>query len=111
VTVETFNHHVQRKKDLLGIGDVLGVHPVDRVMMLVQATTAAHVPDRLKRCRARRELAIWLRAGGLFEVHGWRRGKDGRWQLRRVPVTLESLADAELGRAPRRQRSAQSEMF
>jgi hypothetical protein len=83
--VERFIVQVQRKIDLFGVGDVLAVHPRDKVFLLVQSTTAAHVADRLARCWQRSELATWLQAGGLFEVHGWAKVRD-RWEVRRVAV-------------------------
>ena len=79
-----------KKLDLFGVGDVLAVHPRDRVFLMVQATSLPHVGDRLERCRARPELAVWLQAGGAFEVWGWAL-RDGRWEAKRVAVQAEDL--------------------
>jgi hypothetical protein len=75
---------------LLRIGDVLAIHPRDRIIMLVQATSHAHIGDRLTRCQGRPELAVWLKAGGQFEVHGWEH-RSGRWEVKRVTVSAADL--------------------
>ena len=84
--------HANIRRDLYGLADVLAVHPTRREFLLVQATSAGHVGDRLARARSRPELGAWLRAGGRFEV--W-----GLGQTRR-PLVLQARGDS--GRAPRR---------
>jgi hypothetical protein len=88
------------RRDLFGFADLLAIHPRDRLFLLVQTTTADHVAHRLAKAKRRPELALWLRAGGLFEVHGWYR-RAGRWSARRIAVRAEDLADVILD-APRR---------
>jgi hypothetical protein len=97
--VERWLPHANLRRDLFGFADVLAVHPGRQNFLLVQATTADHVSARLKKATACPELAAWLRAGGKFEVHGWQ-DRAGRWQLRRVEVRGEELADVVLS-APR----------
>jgi hypothetical protein len=97
------------------VADVLAVHARDRQLLLVQATSGAHVPDRLRRVQARPELPELLRAGVGVEVWGWKK-LNGRWHVRRVAVRLEDLAAVEVQALPRRQRRArkgerQAEMF
>jgi hypothetical protein len=77
-TVEKWIPRVNRKRDLFGFGDILAMHARDRCILIVQATTAAHAGDRLRKARSRPELALWLRAGGQFQVWGWVRRKR-RW--------------------------------
>jgi hypothetical protein len=88
---ERFVAPLRQRRDLFGIADICAAHPGERVLLLVQATTAAHVADRLTRARGRPELAAWLRAGGAFQVWGWA-NRRGRWQVKRVEVRLEDLA-------------------
>src|SRR6266568_446101 len=72
-------------RDLFGIGDVIAVHARDRFALLIQCTSLAHVGDRLRRVRQRRELRDWLTVGR-FEVWGWaKRGE--RWEVRVVAVS------------------------
>jgi hypothetical protein len=89
-TVEIWIPRVNRKRDLFGIGDVLAVHPRDKAVLLVQATTADHVADRLKRVRRRPELPALLRAGVAVEVWGWCQ-RGSRWYVRREALRPEDL--------------------
>ncbi len=98
--VERWIAQVGKKRDLFGVADVFAFHPRDRVFLLVQATSLPHVGDRLKRCRARPELAAWLQAGGAFEVWGWTT-KNGRPEVKRVQVSADDLQPIVL-QAPRR---------
>jgi hypothetical protein len=82
---------VKRKRDLFGVADVAAVHPRDKVLLLVQCTSAAHVPDRLRRVQARPETRRLLAAGVAVEVWGWAL-RAGRWRVRRVAVRTEDLA-------------------
>jgi hypothetical protein len=93
------------RRDLFHVGDVLAVHPHRQpAFLLVQATTRGHVQARLDKARCRPELAVWLRAGGAFEVWGWFcTGK--RWDVRRVGVQAGDLAAVPLTRTPRRTRT------
>lgn len=101
------------RADLWHFGDVLAVHPARGEFLIVQATTAAHAAARLTKARARPELALWLRAGGKFQVHAWGK-RRGRWHARRVEVRAADLAPAvlaELPRGRRRPRHTQGELF
>src|SRR6202022_644362 len=94
--VEKWLPRIGLRSDLWGFGDVLAAHPADRVLLIVQSTTVDHVAGRLAKARARPELALWLRAGGMFEVHGWRR-RGRRLQVKRVAVRAEDLAAVVTG--------------
>jgi hypothetical protein len=86
------------RKDLFGFADLLGFHPVQRLFVLVQTTTLANLSSRLAKVQAQPIAALWLRAGGIVEVHGWvRRGKT--WTVKRVTVRAEDL-QAEVIVAP-----------
>jgi hypothetical protein len=110
--VERWLPHANVRQDLFGFADVLAFHPRDRRFLLVQATTADHAGHRLNKARAQPELALWLRAGGAFEVHGWTRRED-RWHVRRVAVRPEDLAGVVLAAPPRRRQKGerQRELF
>ena len=111
--VESWVPHANVRRDLWSFADVLAVHPRDSLFMLVQVTTAGHVAQWLAKAKGCPELAVWLRAGGRFEVHGWRQ-RAGRWVLRRVEVRGKDLADVVLSaRRLRRARKGerQPELF
>jgi hypothetical protein len=99
--------------DVWGFGDILAAHPDVGMVLLVQATTADHAAHRLNKARSRPELALWLRAGGAFQVHGWTR-RDGRWHVRRVALRPDDLAGVVLAAPPRQRRrkgERQPELF
>ena len=100
--VESWIPHANLRRDLWHFADVLAVHPRDKVFLLVQVTTTAHVAHRLAKAKSRPELAAWLRAGGRFIVHGWR-SCDGKWLLRQVEVQGQDLHDVVLA-SPRLRR-------
>jgi hypothetical protein len=104
--------HANVRRDLFGIGDVVGIDRRQPGLLLVQCTTRAHVADRLAKAKGRPELAAWLKAGGRFEVWGWYR-RAGRWEVRIVAVTGADLSDVALtGPARRRgRRPRQPELF
>lgn len=77
-------------QDLFGIADVLACHPVFRITLLVQCTTANHMADRLAKAKKRRELAQWLKAGNKFEIWGWYRHGAG-WDVKRLAVAGQDL--------------------
>ena len=100
--VERWPPRANVRRDLFGGIDVVAVHPRDRVILGVQATTAAHVAHRLAKARALPALAAWLRSGGQFQVWGWcRRGR--RWEVKVVGVEADDLAAVVL-QAPRRRK-------
>jgi len=100
--VEKWLRKIDRRQDLWGFADVIACHPREG-FLLVQTTSAAHVGDRLAKAKARPELAIWLAAGGRFEVHGWAR-RAGGWRCRVVEVRAGDLEPMELVALPKRRR-------
>jgi hypothetical protein len=99
------------RRDLFRIGDVLAVHGQEQRFLLVQCTSLANISSRLRKAKETPELRTWLRAGGLFEVHGWvKRGEE--WAVRRVALEGKDLAEVEVVRPPRRRRQrAQPGLF
>jgi hypothetical protein len=108
--VERWLPRVEKRRDAFGFGDVLAAHPVHKIVMLVQATSATNVSARLSKARAIPELAAWLRSGGTFEVHGWS-FQAGKWRVRRVGVKEEDLEPIPLNARPRRRREVQRTLF
>jgi hypothetical protein len=94
---------IDRRRDLFGFADLIGVHPIRREIVLVQTTTRPNLGARLTKAKALLTLGVWLRAGGLVEFHGWEQ-RNGRWTVKRVAVQSEDLADVVLSAPPRRRR-------
>jgi hypothetical protein len=95
--VESWVPKIERRRDLWGFGDILACHPRDRLFLIVQATSMGNVSARLNKARSKGALALWLRAGGEFEVWGW--GPSG---VKRVAVQAGDLRTAILEQPARR---------
>jgi hypothetical protein len=110
--VERWIPRANRRRDLFHLGDVLGVHRHRQpAFLLVQATSLANVSSRVAKARSRPEVSIWLRAGGAFEVQGWT-CRAGRWEVKRVSLSIEELEPMVLqAPARRRPKSQQPELF
>lgn len=82
-------------KDLLGCIDVVAVHPQQKGVLGVQATTRDHQAHRLAKALAEPRLRTWLQAGNAFHVWGWalvgKRGKRKLWDVAMRIVTLDDL--------------------
>lgn len=74
------------KVDFLGFIDIIAIKK-NRIVG-VQVTSGSNVSARIKKAKASPNLKLWLEAGGIFVVHGWRKlGKKGKrktWQVRIV---------------------------
>jgi hypothetical protein len=90
------------RKDLFGCFDVLAIDQREPAILAVQCTSVGHVADRLAKAKSKPALKAWLRAGGRMEVWGWAKRGD-RWEVKRVEVRGEDLADVVVS-APRRRR-------
>lgn len=76
----------------LWASDYLAAKPGEG-LMLVQVTDSTHAAARLRKARAVPELAVWLQAGGCFEVHSWKQsgGPGTRWEMERRPITAAAF--------------------
>lgn len=90
--VEKYNHHMKRRIDVFGFGDIL-VLDGEPGALLIQAT-AAGVSARVTKIKTecKDDAKLWLKAGNRIAVWGWtKRGKAGArklWTLRTIEVTL-----------------------
>jgi hypothetical protein len=76
-------------RDLFGIADVLAIHPEQYVVLLIQATTADHFADRLRRVQGQPVLPSLLAAGVRVEI--WAGGKgvvDGMCGVKRSSLDV-----------------------
>jgi hypothetical protein len=109
--VESWIPKLNIRRDLFGFADIIAVHPVERVFLLVQATSRSNISARLNKAKSLRTLSDWLRAGGRFEVWGWEQS-NGKWEVRRVEVLAESLDTRELTPArTRKSRRGEKTLF
>ena len=78
--VERWNAHAGIRQDLFGVVDVIGIR--DGETLAVQSTSGSNVAARVKKIADAEATPTIRAAGWRFEVHGWRKGANGRWQCR-----------------------------
>lgn len=83
--VEYWHAFAHQRRDLFGAFDLLGVGPEGT--LAVQTTSASNVAARVKKLADLESVAAARKAGWRLEVHGWRRGKDGKWICRVVDLS------------------------
>jgi hypothetical protein len=97
--VERWIPRLNRRKDFLGIGDVLGIRP-GLPLLLIQCTSAGNTSSRISKALRSPGLRIWLRTGCEFRVWGWAGPK-----LKETPITLADTQGVPIAhRPPRRKR-------
>lgn len=91
--VEKWNPHSRTRLDLFGVIDIVAVRAESSKILGVQATSGSNASARVVKSLAERRLALWLMAGGAFEVWSWAkqgpRGKRKLWTLRRQAIRVE----------------------
>lgn len=91
------------RQDLFGCMDVLAVKKGEKGVLAVQATSAAHLTDRIDKAFGLRITKIWLQAGNRFEFHGWtkrpitKKRKREIWEVNRRELYLISPPDHATG--------------
>jgi hypothetical protein len=99
------------RRDLFYIADVIAIHPRERIVLLVQATSVDNISARVSKIRHRPEAVKLLAAGIRVEVWGWTK-RAGKWQPKIVSIQPDSLEPIIVQRIPRRPRKAlQPDLF
>lgn len=92
---EKWNPHVRIRQDLFGVFDIIAITPVG--ILAVQCTSGSNVASRLTKIGESESAKRWLRAGGMIEVHGWRKvgaaGKRKKWECRVVAIEQHEPED------------------
>jgi hypothetical protein len=83
--VEHWNQFARRRIDLFGIIDILAVN--DHEVWAVQTTSASNVSARVAKITESPATPVLRKLGWSLYVHGWRKAKNGRWELREVDVS------------------------
>lgn len=77
-----------KRHDLFGFVDLIGIK--NGLCDLVQATTMAHVNDRVKKILSHENYKVIKGSGATIIVHGWAkrgpRGKAKHWECKKVYV-------------------------
>jgi len=85
--VERFNSFTKTRNDFAGFIDVLCLG--DGEVVGVQTTSYSNMSARLKKIREHENLAVVLNSGIRILVHGWRKNKSNRWEMREVEICAE----------------------
>lgn len=83
--VEKWIPQARRRRDLAGFIDVLCFKYGE--ILGVQATSDDNVSKRVRKTSEHENVGIVRSAGVRLLVHGWRKNRSGRWQLREVDVS------------------------
>ena len=90
--VERWNNFARIRQDLFGFCDIVALGPR---IVAIQVTSGNNVAARIEKIYETPAAKEWLQAGGMIEVHGWRKtgsaGKRKLWALRRVHVELDGM--------------------
>ncbi len=80
--VERYNSFSKRKNDLFGIFDILAIHKTTGDTLACQTTSGSNVSSRINKITLSPNLPLVRKAGWTVVVHGWQRGRNGRYTLR-----------------------------
>ena len=83
--VERWNPHSRTRHDLFGFLDLLCIGPDG--LLGVQTTSGTNVAARVRKITDAPLVGLVRDCGIAIHVHGWRKDKAGRWQVREVNVS------------------------
>jgi hypothetical protein len=83
--VEHYNSFMRKRVDLAGFIDILCFG--DNEVVGIQATSGSNVSARVKKITDHANVAVVRKAGVGILVHGWTKGKNGRYSLREVDIS------------------------
>lgn len=90
--VERWSSFAKLRQDLFGFCDIVAL---ESRIVAIQVTSGENVSARVNKIFDEPRARAWLAAGGLIEVHGWRktgpRGKRKSWSLRRVAIECDGM--------------------
>ena len=79
---EHWNAFARIRQDLFGIVDLIALKGEET--LAVQTTSGTNVAARVAKIASSAHIDAIRRAGWRIVVHGWRKGKNGRYTLREV---------------------------
>jgi hypothetical protein len=83
--VEKYNSFTQTRHDLFGIIDILAIQ--DGETIAVQSTSWSNVASRIKKMAESDAIEHLRKAGWKILVHGWKKNKQGRYELKEVDIS------------------------
>jgi hypothetical protein len=83
--VEYWNAFARQRVDMWGCIDLVAIREGET--LAVQTTSGSNVSARVKKITENKYLGPMRKAGWRVEVHGWRKGANGRYALRVVDLS------------------------
>lgn len=83
--VEHWCSFTHQRRDLWGFADILCLG--DDEIIAVQTTSGSNVSARVKKITDHENVAAVRKAGIRILVHGWTKGKNGRYSLREIDLS------------------------
>jgi len=83
--VEHWNPFSRTRQDLFGIVDILALRGAETVAC--QSTSWSNISARIKKIADSEAIEHIRNANWIFIVHGWRMGKNGRYELREENIS------------------------
>jgi len=87
--VEHWNSFARIRQDMFGCIDIVALK--EDAIVGIQATSTPNIRARIKKATQLPALRAWLKAGGRFEVWGWKKNDRGRYDLTIVDINEEYL--------------------
>lgn len=83
--VERWNPHAKLRVDLFGFIDIMCLG--DGEVVGVQATSYSNASARITKIQEHDNVAAVRKAGIKILVHGWKKNKAGKWEVREVDIS------------------------
>ena len=83
--VEKWNPHARIRQDLFGIIDILAIR--DGETVAVQSTSWSNTKSRINKINESDALEHLRKAGWVILVHGWRKNKNGRYEIKEIDIS------------------------
>jgi hypothetical protein len=83
--VERWNPHARIRQDLFGIIDILAIR--DGETVAVQSTSWSNTKSRINKMTESDALEHLRAAGWILLVHGWRKNKKGRYEIKEIDIS------------------------
>lgn len=80
--VERFNHFTNTRHDLFNVADILAIRSGE--VLMVQTTSSSNVAARVRKIADNPHVATIREAGIGIHVHGWKKNKSNRYELRSI---------------------------
>lgn len=89
--VEYFNAFAKRRMDLFGCIDIIAIREDQIGVIGIQTTSASNMGARILKTKKEPVMQTWLAGGNKIIIHGWKKLKSGRYELKEYEITAENI--------------------